>query len=395
MSLINQVLHNVEARQGQWSLATDGHPVWQGAPVKPVLGEETTERHWRLGRAGLKLGGLALLLCGLAWWLPSALPTSSQWRPALSWLTRQAPSSVSADAHSQGRKPAAKTVLVAPALVATEQPSVAPPLFTRQLFSPWQGAAATPAPSARRPAASVSAATASGLVTQHEGEFSIQSPVLGSASMPAEQSVKYDDSNSVGVVNKQLRPDQEVNVLIQRAVDHEQKGRPAEAMALLRQALERTPHAEEARQLLAAYLFENKQDAEAVALLQAGVQQFPTQVGVARSLARWQLAHAQAEQVIQTLKPLALALTQDAEAQWMLAMAYQQTGQHAAAVPHFEQATLLRPAAAPWLVAYALSLQANGQPAQALQQLEQAQALPLSERMQAFVSQRIRQLSGS
>ena len=74
-------------------------------------------------------------------------------------------------------------------------------------------------------------------------------------------------------------------------------------------------------------------------------------------------------------------------------MAYQQSGQHAFAVPYFDQALKLQPGQAQWYVAAAMSLQALGQNAVALNQLQTAQNLPMSERMADFVAQRIQQLS--
>jgi MSHA biogenesis protein MshN len=202
-------------------------------------------------------------------------------------------------------------------------------------------------------------------------------------------------NESSGTVSKHVRPEQEVNSLIQKAVDHEQKGRLSEALATLRQALVTYPQSEDARQLLAAYLFETRQEPEAVSLLQAGLKRYPEQVGLSKSLAKWQLSHNQPEAVLVTLKPNINVLARDAEAQWMVAIAHQQLNQHQAAVPYFERALLLHPGQPQWVVAYAISLQASGQNAQALQQLQAVQGLPLSDRLAEFVDQRIRQLGGS
>ncbi len=398
MSLINQVLQNVEARQGTLSLASEGQAVWQGAQVKPVLGGDAQTSGWRVGGLRLKTAAaVALLLCVAAGW---GLPRVSHWVVHAQGNLISTPSTTTIHAaavtHATTVTHAASGSAAEAASAPKQEAWVAStPGLTRSLFSDWQPSLSAKRSVQRDP--STAAASREMLQPQREGEFSIQAapaveiPAVSSALLTKAEA---PDSAS-GSVSKQLRPDQEVNVLIQRAVDHEQKGRLSEAIALCRQALETTPQSEDARLLLATYLFETKQDNEAVAVLQAGLRQYPMQAGLARSLARWQLAHAQPDQVIQTLKPLQAALAQDAEAQWMLAMAYQQSAQHAAALPHFEQATRLRPASAPWLVAYALSLQAVGQSAQALQQLELAQGLPMSERMQTFVAQRIRQLSGS
>lgn len=388
MSLINQVLQNVEARQGN---TTDG---WTGQ-VKPVLSAQTAPP----GRWLNRLIGGGLLLATAGWvWMNSPMLMAYFYPQHVTAIPQAAP-------QAQGQKPRVETVLAPAAAEAGTVATWAPPQLTRSLFSAWQSEPAPTKPSARAVVAQVKP-VANVAAPQVEGEFSMKTADTAAITVAtiaptlethADQGQGKSDEKSAekGMVNKHVRPEQEVNVLIQRAVDHEQKGRLNEALAMLRQALTIYPQSEDARQLLAAYLFESRQEAEAVSVLQAGIKQFSAQVGLPKSLARWQLAHGQAEAVLQTLKPVASALAQDAESQWMLAMAYQQTGQHAAALPHFERATLLRPGHAQWMVAYAISLQAVGQNAQALQHLQQAQSLPLSERLLEFVTQRIRQLGGS
>lgn len=388
MSLINQVLQNVEARQGN---TTDG---WAGQ-VKPVLSAQPAPA----GRWLNRLIGGGLLLATAGWvWMNAPMLMAYFYPQHVTAIPQAVP-------QAQGQKTRVQTVLSPAAAEAGTVATWAPPQLTRSLFSAWQSESASAKPSARAVVAQVKP-VANIAAPQVEGEYSMKSADTAAITVAtiaptlethADQNQGKSDEKSAekGMVNKHVRPEQEVNVLIQRAVDHEQKGRLNEALAMLRQALTIYPQSEDARQLLAAYLFESRQEAEAVSVLQAGIKQFPAQVGLPKSLARWQLAHGQAEAVLQTLKPVASALAQDAESQWMLAMAYQQIGQHAAALPHFERATLLRPGHAQWMVAYAISLQAVGQNAQALQHLQQAQSLPLSERLLEFVTQRIRQLGGS
>lgn len=395
MSLINQVLQNVEARQGSAALGMPAGHVWNAEQVKPVLSQTTARGAWFS-----RTIWVCLLLAGVAGLVINAPVLIQRW----------------SSLHVQSAAERHTVAPVKPVAVRVDQPVVVAipqaPQLTKTLFSRWQDVAPS-RPTSPRPAAAPTAAAAQATtlpkanvtpavmpatVPQIEGEFSIKaaSPAIVSESAVEITPLKREETDAAkGLVNKQMRPDQEANVQIQRAIDHEQKGRLNEALLLLRQVLSTSPQSEDARQLLAAYLFESRQEQEAVSVLQAGIKQFPAQVNLAKSLAKWQLAHAQPEAVLQTLKPVANQFAQDAESQWMLAMAYQQTGQHAAALPHFERANALRPGAAQWMVAYAISLQAAGQHAQALLQLQQAQALPLSERLLEFVTQRIRQLGGT
>lgn len=400
MSLINQVLKNVEGRQG--AAISDG---WSGQ-IKPVLVQQAPASWWR------RLIPVVLLI-GLVVWM------YLQWPVLMDWARLQ-------QSGSQGKT--LPPVLVAGAH-AHEKESQRPPAerprtnaapqLTRTLFSDWRTQLDTPSQPAETPKIAlqpkgVSPQVASqampakvAALPQVEGEFMIKpvestpATVVSAIEPPlvttgtGKHKAQTEPESAKGLVQKQLRPEQEVNQLIQRALDHEQKGRMSEAMATLRQALVTYPQSEDARQWLAAYLFESKQDQEAITLLQTGIKQYPDQVNLSKSLAKWQLAHGQPEAVLSTMKPVAKAFSQDAESQWMMAMAYQQTGQHASALTHFERANTLRPGQAQWMVAYAISLQAAGQSAQALQQLQLAQSLPLSERLAEFVGQRIRQLGGS
>jgi MSHA biogenesis protein MshN len=417
VSLINQVLKDVEARQG--GTMNDG---WAGQQVKPVLTHQpSTSRQWAKRLIWL------LMIAGLvAWIIFNRTELSAFYRSTLASIP------LGSEKKSFGNNSQTKlTVTTLPAKAAIpETPKQAStmgnpvldahPQLTKSLFSEWQAELAesvtkppirqkvTPAPVSKQTVVSKQT-SAKGEAPQVEGEFSIKptesnssgtvvsvvEPPLESGNAGKSKATAETSTETNGTVNKHVRPEQEVNLLIQKAVDHEQKGRLSEALTILRQALVTYPQSEDARQLLAAYLFETKQEAEAVAVLQAGIKRNPEQVGLSKSLAKWQLSHNQPEAVLLTLKPFATVLARDAESQWMQAIACQQLGQHQAALPYFERAIILRPGQAQWVVAYAISLQASGQNAQALQQLQSAQTMPLSERLAEFVNQRIRQLGGS
>ena len=418
MSLINQVLKDVEARHG--GAATDG---WAGQQVKPVLTHQpSASAKW------VKRLIWLLVIAGLvAWIMLNRVELVAFYRSTLASIRLGGDKKPAAD-NTQAKQivtpvPITATAVEPPKPQTGESSPVvdAHPQLTKSLFSSWQAELAesvtkpairqkvTPAPSSKQAVVSKQTSAKGETVPQVEGEFSIKpaegnssgtvvsvvEPPLESGNAGKSKVATEPSTESSGTVNKHVRPEQEVNLLIQKAVDHEQKGRLSEALTTLRQALVTYPQSEDARQLLAAYLFETKQEAEAVSVLQAGIKRNPEQVGLSKSLAKWQLSHNQPEAVLLTLKPFANVLARDPESQWMQAIACQQLGQHQAALPYFERAIILRPGQAQWVVAYAISLQASGQNAQALQQLQSAQAMPLSERLAEFVNQRIRQLGGT
>lgn len=388
MSLINQVLQNVEKRQ-----APPSSQGWS-AQVKPVLSEvpgHSGSVRWMLG--------LSLLL--VAGWLLS--PGIVQWRAqknALSVLDQFPPA---AGEPTSRVWPKSNELQVSQAVVVDTR-------FTKFLFSDWQSStlsypvsATQGAPSdASRPrsvAAPQSAFVMAPTLAMSVPEVHALSETRAVGGMQGFASAIAPKSNiKLAAVDKEsismrIKPEQEVNVLIQRAVDAEQKGRVSEAMLVLRQALTTYPQSEDARLLLVNFLQDAKQEAEALTLLQGGLKAYPEQVGLRKALAKWQLAHSQATLAIETLNPLAANASQDMDWQWMQAMAHQQVGQHQAALPYFERALQLQPAHAQAYVAYAVSLQALGLRPQALQQLRYAQDFPMSERMSEFVLQRTQQLS--
>lgn len=199
------------------------------------------------------------------------------------------------------------------------------------------------------------------------------------------------DADPVQVL-KQMKPEQEANQHLQRAMDMHQKGRIAEAIDATKKALSLAPQSEDARQLLASYLVESKQSQEAVQVLQSGLQLQPKQLGLRKALAKLQLAEGQQDKALETLQQGADQAPRDADYSAFWALTLQKVNKHHAALPLFEQALRSNPNQVQWLIGYAVSLQADGRSQDALKQFQEAQNLPTSERLSAFIQQRIQQL---
>lgn len=401
MSLINQVLQSVELRQDN-----AGYEFWS-AQVKPVLDDtSSTMRYGRLKHALFFLAALSVV-SGLG----------AHFHVLERFSSHDAVDATLPDKTVMGHllpKNITQPVSSPFAESPVEQMSLldARPKLTRTLFSVWQSTLSSELATVQRSkaAATVSLKVQPSLPKSQQpapqaDETSValsaesnDQPVIVStlSPLPEADSEKIDrQADTKIVVTKQLRPGQEANQMVQRAIDHEQKGRMSEAVNVLRQTLDQYPQSQEARQLLVGYLFDTKQDQEALNLLLSAIKQYPEQAIFSKVLAKWQLGHGQAEAVISTLKPVASMLMQDAEFHWIVSMAYQKMGQHAAALPYFERANALRPNQPQWIIAYALSLEANGQNVQAIQQFQIAQGLPLSERLSEFVTQRLHQLGSA
>lgn len=371
MSLINQVLQHVEQRHGHSPVADSP---W-AAQIKPVLSAADSP----VKRLAVPTWLLLLIaLIGMGYIVNTMrLPDWHAWMPA-KFQAQQKRSLPSVQTTPQDWR----------------QQWDGQPQLSKSLSSDWQSMTISKKITLTAKAANPAERTIANVSVSVAAEEPAATVTTSALSVDKPEPVAAVSNHSVkGDVLKQIKPGQEANVLIQRALDHEQKGRVSEAMATLRQAVVQYPQSEDARLLLVNHLLDNKQDNEAVAMLQTGIASHPDQHGLRKALARWQLSHAQPDAALATLKPMLNGSAQDAEWQWMMAMAYQQSGQHAFAVPYFDQALKLQPGQAQWYVAAAMSLQALGQNAVALNQLQTAQNLPMSERMADFVAQRIQQLS--
>lgn len=410
MSLINQVLKDIEQRQASLQMEETNLK----AQLRPVLSMQDSQ--WRFP-TWLKLFLLGFMLGGLVY---------------LVWHT-------SFNKHD-GAPANNPTQTVAPGFavesLAVESLAVeVHPQLTKTLSSDWQTLAQSDEPSKKeshqkstKSAPQVSKDLPKPVLNQTDNlkitnpaektepasvtkPATIANPITTSASngnpTPSSNnsviSIKPADPHFTSAVTpitgaesaqvvKQMKPEQEANQYLQRAIDLHQKGRVSEAIEATKKALSLSPQSEEARQLQANYLVEIKQPQEAMQVLQAGLQLQPKQLALRKALIKLQLAEGQQEKALETLQQGAEAAPRDADYSALWALTLQKANKHHAALPLFEQALHANPNQAQWLVGYAVSLQAEGRTQDALKQFQEAQSLPTSERMSAFIQQRIQQL---
>ncbi len=430
MSLINQVLKDIEQRQASLQLEESKLK----AQLRPVLSMDDSE--WRFP-TWLKLFILGFLFGGLAYvgWLffikntaDHAAPESgfanapTKTAPALDWqihpqLTKtlssdwqslessEASSSKAAQENKTKNAPKAKS---APKI----SPDLPKPVLSQAEQLKLESSKSTVVPSVEKPIENKRLPSSDSSLNPSSSSIQTTSPtvnsnvtnVVASPSVPAKPlSIKPADPNFASAVTpvasaehaqvlKQMKPEQEANQHLQRAMDMHQKGRMAEAIDATKKALSLAPQSEEARQLLATYLAESKQPQEAMQVLQSGLQLQPKQLGLRKALAKLQLAEGQQDKALETLQQGAEQAPRDADYSAFWALTLQKANKHHAALPLFEQALRTNPNQVQWLVGYAVSLQADGRPQEALKQFQEAQNLPSSERLSAFIQQRIQQL---
>lgn len=196
-------------------------------------------------------------------------------------------------------------------------------------------------------------------------------------------------------INKEIRqpnPQQRAENAYRQAYASLQQGRMGEAEESLRQALQYEPRHAAARQALAALLVESHQLGRAEQLLQQGLELQPGNVGYAMTLARIQVERKDVTTALATLQRNAPA-SDNAEYHGFLAALLQRAEHHKEAIDHYLVALRINPASGPWLIGLGISLQADGQPAKAVEIFRRArQSGSLSPELQAFAEQRLRAL---
>jgi MSHA biogenesis protein MshN len=197
-------------------------------------------------------------------------------------------------------------------------------------------------------------------------------------------------------LNKQIReltPQQMAENDYRRATTLIQQGRVQEAIALLEQVLQSDAAHVSARQTLIALMLNVKRRDEAMRLAQQGLELDVRQPNFAMILARLQLDKGDQKAAIATLQR-SLSTASSADYQAFLAALLQREGRNAEAVALYESALDKAPQSGVWWMGLGISLQADNRPQPAREAFIHArETASLSPDLQAFVEQKIRQLS--
>lgn len=195
------------------------------------------------------------------------------------------------------------------------------------------------------------------------------------------------------IFNKVTTPAQQALNDYHQAVSLIQQGRVKEAQDQLMNALTTSPNNDDIRQVLVGLLVENKHRTEAMQLLKDGLLLNPQQIGFAIMLARLQLDAGQSVEAMSTLEKSLPYAKQDAAFHGFYAMLLQRTEQHALAVKHYQTAINLDGDDVKWLVGLAVSLQAEGKSQEAMSAYQKAQSYGLEGELSSFVSLKLKQLN--
>jgi MSHA biogenesis protein MshN len=223
---------------------------------------------------------------------------------------------------------------------------------------PAAASASAVAPSSGRP---VEAAAAPKSLAEHAGEARTQ----------GERAGKDDKAIRIEKIERSETQDDQYRV----AVETLKQGHTEEGVAMLQSLLQANARNVAARQALAgAYVGQRRWD-EALALLGQGLALMPEQATWAMSVARIQVERGQATEAWATLQKHAGHALQNAEYQGFAGVLLQHLKKPHEAVERYRAALRLRPREGRWWYALATALEEDGQAAEALEAYRRAQSL--------------------
>jgi MSHA biogenesis protein MshN len=188
-------------------------------------------------------------------------------------------------------------------------------------------------------------------------------------------------------------PRERAEAEFRRATAFVNQGRIAEAMEALNATLAIDPGHEAARQTAVGLQLENKRVDDAQHLLQDGLVLNPANTGFAMLLARILVERGDLNGALATLQKHGGAATANADYLAFSAAILQRLARHKEAADIYQAALRLQPGSGVWWMGLGISLQAQKQPAEAVEAFRRARSAgTLAPELLAFVEQRIKQL---
>lgn len=362
MSVINQMLVDLERRRasGEERNRIPDH-------VRALPDEPHAVRGAGL-RIGAAVAALVLLAAGAWWWQTGRTPGVPV--PATAPATIAA---TPAPAASMSTLEARDTEFIARRLTLdlayvpeTPAPAAAPGLDTASVIRPRT---ATPAPQPE-------------VVTEKPRAAM---PVVKKTPEPVPAAVEIDKQM------RKLTPRQRAEAEYAKGAAARQQGQADEARAAFEAALQIDPSYHGARQALVGTLLDARLSAEAIRVLQEGLQLAPAQQGFAMTLARLQLDNGELDTAAQTLARSLDYPDVSPDYIAFYASLLQRQQKHAEAVTQFQRALGRRRNVGVWLLGLGVSLEALGRGAEAQEAYRLAKTSGnLSADLQAFADQKLR-----
>lgn len=336
MSLINQVLKDLDARRG------------------PATGVQVAA-----------LQGMGLLATNQLQW---------KWRPAPAlWVAAAVLLGIAA--YQLSRAELASVAQRTSDHPVTEQTQLLPP--PARVADPEEDKADAQAPAVTNEVAPVQ--------TRTDSEQVLAVPA---APAPQVKPLKVAVKKAV----KTLTPRQQAARLFERAQQALAAQEPTRAEALLRQTLATDAGHVEARSQLAGLLVARQESAVAEQVLAEGLLDSPDQLDLAKPYAQLLVARNALEPALAALNRAIAANGVDAEALALRAGLLYRQSSHAEAAADYRQALSYQPMQAVWWTGLAVAEEHNGQTARALAAYQRAAQLPLEQAVREYVNARIQAL---
>jgi len=399
MSLINQVLQDLEKRHASESALESLPPYVRAVPGRPRSPVRTY----------LAAAILMAVLIATAFFIysvrrapendvpqsvskpiavPLPAPVSAPTPPVVPPVA-QAPAQ--AAAFNPVSRVSDELSLVAPLSARKKEPATAGGSVKPGVASSRAQVAAVPLPQAEKPqapanetAAKAEAATGAATVVPERAATPAALPSIAAQSSP-------------GAIDKQMRevaPAERAEIAFRRGAAHLQEGRAHAAELDFHDALKQDPSHVGARQALLGLLLDSGRNNEAEQLLRKALDINPRQPRISMVLARLEVERGEVAGAINTMVGALPYVQSDPEFHAFLAALLQREGRHREAVDYYRAALRGVPGNGVWMMGLGISLRAANQSAEARDVFQRAiESKQLSPDLQGFVERQLRELS--
>ena len=385
MSLINQMLQELDSRRGE----TSGVSAY-GAHIRAVPERKGIHAAWWVALA------LAIMLAGVVAWVvlrPAQAPMPTM-------PHAQLPLRLSADIDMSQvamRMPAQATGDNAPV------PSLPPAPVSNVALAGNASVAESGSLSAKAKPDEKQATPAQTKPLPATDTNSLRrEPIVSPATEPAVKAQPVADTQKVVDVVAAVAAQKQVRELTaQQRAENEyrkatmlmQQGKQDEAIGALEHALQLDGHHTAARQALISMLLNAKRQDEALAKAREGLKQDSAQTGLAMILARLQLEKGDLKPAIETLERSQMHAIEKTDYQSFLAALLQRDNRNKEAAELYMRVLQRAPQNGVWWMGLGISLQAENRLSEAQEAFGRAKSSnSLSPELMAFVDSRLKQL---
>ena len=396
MSLINQVLQDLEKRHASESELKSLPPFVRAVPGRPQLGIRVF--------AGVAI--VAIVLIAMVVFIYSGGDVPRNDAPPIISKPITAPKPVPAPLPTQSvAAPVAEATTFNPVSRLSDELSLAAPLSARKEKpavagqSAKAGVASALSQVVTSPLPQAEAPQAPAVETLSKAEASVRLPasVAAQATLPRPVPPIAVAESPPAAIDKQMRevtPSERAEIAFRKGVTQIQEGRPNAAEVHFRDALKQDPSHAGARQALLGLLLDSKRNNEAEQLLHQALEINPRQPRLAMVLARIEVERGEVTAAINTMVGVLPYVQSDPDFYAFLAALLQREGRHREAADYYRTALRGVPGNGVWMMGLGISLRASNLAAEARDAFQRAiESRQLSPQLQEFVERQLRELS--